>query len=325
MMAEYTIQVRTILTSLLGMTDKGGMNNADKIISDSWNKVFTVPFPIWNENYRATLCEKILKHYYMREICCETIGLWLFYLNRELQEIMPYYNELYKTISDDFEHLMENTNLKRNNSNDKSGYSEDDKTGKSISTNYQTDKNSNSNTDNSTTTTVSDVTLVESNTDTVKGKQTNSHSDTSNGNGKGVKKYSDTPQGTIANVETGSYLTNVTIDESTAANTNTASDENNTDTTTTGQKNSNTGSNDTSKTTNNSINTSVGVNSAQSTTDNVDNSKSIYGDIEHAIELVKGKAGGSSYVEQLMKIRDYLINIDMMIIHELEDCFMGIY
>ena len=53
-------------------------------------------YPIFNETYRTILNNKILNHYYMREIGFETAGLFKFYLNNKLNEIMPYYNILYK-------------------------------------------------------------------------------------------------------------------------------------------------------------------------------------------------------------------------------------
>lgn len=52
-------------------------------------------YPIFNENYRERLNNKILDHYRFREIGLETPTLFKFYLNRKLNEIMPYYNQLY--------------------------------------------------------------------------------------------------------------------------------------------------------------------------------------------------------------------------------------
>ncbi len=52
-------------------------------------------YPIFDENYRNTLNKKILYHYYEDEIAFETAGLFKFYLNNKLNEIMPYYNNLY--------------------------------------------------------------------------------------------------------------------------------------------------------------------------------------------------------------------------------------
>jgi hypothetical protein len=54
-------------------------------------------YPIFDENYRATLNKKILDHYNFREIGFETAGMFKFYLNTVMNEIMPYYNKLYNS------------------------------------------------------------------------------------------------------------------------------------------------------------------------------------------------------------------------------------
>lgn len=54
-------------------------------------------YPIFNEEYRRTLNNKIIEHFYFREIGFETPQLFKRFLNRKLNEIMPYYNKLYET------------------------------------------------------------------------------------------------------------------------------------------------------------------------------------------------------------------------------------
>lgn len=54
-------------------------------------------YPIFDEAYRETLNQKLIEHYWMDEIGSETIQLFVFRLNRNMREIMPYYNELYKS------------------------------------------------------------------------------------------------------------------------------------------------------------------------------------------------------------------------------------
>lgn len=55
------------------------------------------PFPIFDEGYRAKLQEKITDHYRYWEIGQETIDQFRFTLNRKMREIMPLYNQLYKS------------------------------------------------------------------------------------------------------------------------------------------------------------------------------------------------------------------------------------
>ena len=93
MMAKYTITIKTLID-----------NNFD-FKMDS--------YPIFDENYRNTLNQNILYHYYENEIGFETAPLFRFYLNQKLNEIMPYYNELYKVQKKliDENLLLNNVNL----------------------------------------------------------------------------------------------------------------------------------------------------------------------------------------------------------------------
>lgn len=66
-------------------------------------------YPIYDEAYRTVLNDKIKKRYYFREIGYETAELFIWHLDRLMNEIMPYYNEIYKSqlilISPDFNPL----------------------------------------------------------------------------------------------------------------------------------------------------------------------------------------------------------------------------
>ena len=68
-------------------------------------------YPIFDENYRNTLNQNILNHYYESEIGFETASLFRFYLNQTLNEIMPYYNELYKIQKEVLKNTTNNVNL----------------------------------------------------------------------------------------------------------------------------------------------------------------------------------------------------------------------
>lgn len=95
-MAKYTTEVRSICESLSGLKESVGYASVDEVIANSYDKIFDA-FPIFDEAYRETLCSKILKHYYTREIGAESFGLWKLQLNRKMEEIMPYYNQLYES------------------------------------------------------------------------------------------------------------------------------------------------------------------------------------------------------------------------------------
>lgn len=53
-------------------------------------------YPIFDEEYRPTLNRKITRHFYNQEIGMETISMFQLAMSRLMDEIMPYYNELYK-------------------------------------------------------------------------------------------------------------------------------------------------------------------------------------------------------------------------------------
>ena len=76
-MAKYTIELRKLI-----------QNDFDIGLKD---------YPIFDEEYRDTLNKKIINHYWMREIGFETAGAFKHYLNATMDEIMPYYNQLYKS------------------------------------------------------------------------------------------------------------------------------------------------------------------------------------------------------------------------------------
>ena len=96
-MSLYTTEVRYICEEAAGLEESVGQEDVNEILSKVWDKVVPQKWPIWDEAYRPVLTQKILKHYYTREIAYETVGLWKLKLETKLDEIMPYYNELYAT------------------------------------------------------------------------------------------------------------------------------------------------------------------------------------------------------------------------------------
>lgn len=96
-MSKYTTEVRYICEQKSGLEESKGFTSVDNIISKSWDKIFTSKVNFFDEDYRQVICKKILKHYYMREIGCETVGLWMLWMNTRLEEIMPFYNQLYES------------------------------------------------------------------------------------------------------------------------------------------------------------------------------------------------------------------------------------
>lgn len=184
-MSKYTTEVRFICESKSGLENSSGADNVDEVIAGAWNKIFTSKAPFFDESYRSVLCQKILKHYYLREICCETVGIWKLWMNERLETIMPYYNQLYESELIKFEPLND-VNLTRKHDRTVDGTEE--RNGETSDTNNGT----------------REVTGTNDTKETGTGKTTTSASSDE------TKRdlYSDTPQGAITGLENENYLTN---------------------------------------------------------------------------------------------------------------------
>lgn len=144
-MSKYTTLVRFILESKSGLEESKGSNSIDDIIANSWDKIFTTKVAFFDETYRQFLCSKILKHYYFREIGMETAGQWMYYMNTKLEEIMPYYNQLYESARLEFEPFID-TNLTRTNTIAKANESKENGTTSNNGSNNSTTRDSYSDT-----------------------------------------------------------------------------------------------------------------------------------------------------------------------------------
>lgn len=134
-MAKYTTLVRSICEVKAGLDESTGFTNVDQVLNGSWNKIFTTQCEFFDEDYRSILCKKILKHYYMREIGAETAGLWMLWMNTKLEEIMPFYNQLYKSELLEFNPLYD-VELTRQHTTESEGNSTTNASGTNTSTAY---------------------------------------------------------------------------------------------------------------------------------------------------------------------------------------------
>ena len=193
-MSKYTTEVRFICENASGLGESKGYIDVDTIIIYAIPIIFTFTFPIFDENYRTVLEKKILKHFYTREICEETVGLWKLRLDTKLNEIMPYYNKLYKSELLEFNPLY-TANLTRTKKTD-----------------YDSNRNENENINDTTN---NNGTTNSANESSVKGTGSGTSSNT------GTDLYSDTPQGSLTGVDSETYLTNArkTTDSGTTSST----------------------------------------------------------------------------------------------------------
>ena len=202
-MSKYTTEVRFICETALGLTDSVGFNDVESVLDKSWSKIFS-DFPIFDEEYRAELCKKILRHYYTREICCETVGRWKLFLDDKMKNIMPYYNQMYKSELLKIQPLV---NVDRSVTHE--GKGSDSKSMRRSGTN-SSQTNTTGSVDKST-----------------QRNGTNSSQTNTTGSTDTWSYYSDTPQGGIEGIQNNEYLTNATHNTGTDSTGSTLSGSNN--------------------------------------------------------------------------------------------------
>ena len=255
-MSEYTIEVREVVNMFSNSKD-----DLNTKIKTSLPSIFNFDFPIWVESYRPILEEKIVRHFFTREISTETIELWQFYLAEKLNLIMPYYNKLYETTVKEYDYMdtvnyTDVFNVNKNENNKAEVLSNG--SGKTIG--------------------------VENGRTTANG--TSNESSTSN------LYHSDFPQGNVNN-----STDYVTSGDSTIVSSNGSSE---------------------------NESTSANSNSSTSENENKSNSENTMLYAEDSLRKIKGN-NGTPFTDLLIKYRESLINIDMLVINELNDLFMGIY
>lgn len=307
-MSKYTTEVRYICEHYAGLDESVGYDNVEQVINNCLTKVFDFNFPIFDETYRSVLETKILRHYYTREIGLETVGLWKLKLNTKLNEIMPYYNQLYKSELIKFNPLYD-VDLTRERKVEGKGTKDTENTEK---------RNGSNNVENSQNTDVDNNENVSDN-DSRNNKTNSTANGTQNqsNTGNGTNMYSDTPQGAITDLQAGKYLTNATIDSATNTFAGASNDttEQTVDETVNNERNS-----DGSSSTSVEGTTDTTFNSNMNGTSNTTLSNT-----EDYLERVIGSNGGESFSKRIDDYRRTFINIDMMVINELEELFFGLW
>lgn len=290
-MSKYTTEVRYICETDAGLKESKGYDSVNEIIANSRTKIFNFDYPIFDSNYKNILETKILKHYYTREIGFETVGLWKLKLDTKMNEIMPYYNQLYKSTLLEFNPL----------------WTEE----------YQTlhnKKNDGTNVNNSLATGSTNVSETSVNSTVNKEKldqtrdNTNVTSDLRKDTNVSRDKYSDTPQGALTNIENDTYLTNarkITEDNKTEDDKTSINED---------------------KLTGNNENTSdsSNVKSSDNAFNNANDSINVYNNLEDYLEVASGRRGKDAS-ELLMNYRKTFLNIDMQVIDELEELFLHLW
>ena len=291
-MSKYTTEVRFICEQKAGLTESVGFNNINSVLDKSWDKIFTSNWEIFDESYRKILCEKILRSYYTREICAETVGLWQLWLDSTLCEIMPMYNQLYKTTIYEFNPLY-NTDITTTFTKTVKGT--DSKTGKTNSSNDGTRTD--------------DYTTTDSGNSSIEGNTKHNSKTYHNEGTSETNKYNDTPQGGVSGIESGKYLTDIRMIHR-ANNIEDSNIENGTNY----AKNLSEG-----KSTNKGTVKNTGKSSEESSESGTSETTETW------TEKVMGKNNSENYGQLLIEFRKSIINIDKMIIDELKPLFIQLW
>lgn len=91
-MSRFTIPLKRVIPLTGGTADV-----VDGVRVLTGGDIGLAYYPIFDETYRPALNGRIVDHYYNREIGMETIEMFQLAMRRKMNEIMPYYNQLYKS------------------------------------------------------------------------------------------------------------------------------------------------------------------------------------------------------------------------------------
>ena len=208
-MSKYTMQLGYVVKQEMKYNQCNEIEAYRKILGD---------YPIFDENYRDTLNRKIIEHYYMREIGQETPSLFKFFIQRKMREIMPYYNQLYKSetidfnplfnidITESYEHTVSNEQSGKSNADSENNSTTDSNTdieSRDISTPATVNKETIVNCDtpqegitqydidnNTYVTNYSRSSSAQSGTDTTEGSQSETRKDKNNSNSTTSQNFS---------------------------------------------------------------------------------------------------------------------------------------
>lgn len=323
-MSKYTTEVRFICEKYAGYNESVGYSGVENILDKSWDKIFDFQFPIFDENYRPILCKKILKHYYTREIGFETVALWKLKLDMAMNEIMPYYNQLYESTLLKFDPLNDADYTKTHEGSD-SGEGEELGT----HTGTVTDELAHGGTVTDTNLHTGTVTDAGTHGGTIRDQGTKEGNIDDVGNEQVSETtwdvYSDTPQGALTNVDQNTYLTNarkITHELERDTTNNRDYDEETDSTRTFNETTGNT------RTFNEQLENEREYDETNENSREYDEATSTnrtYENTNEYIEHIVGKFPGRSFSKMLQEFRDTFLNIDVDVIGDLSDLFIKLW
>lgn len=280
-MSKFTTEVRYICQNYA----QDNTLSIEDTITKAKPYIFNDTWTAGTEEHKQELEQKILRHYYMQEIGFETVGAWKLYLNSTLAEIMPKYNLLYENLDNIKSKLFDTVDFNEDTEDTSKSHNEGKTETKNTS---ESDSTGNDNTHS-----------ISKSTGKGTGESSNSSDSTA------WTEFNDTPQGSLRNIDNGTYLTNATKNRSSGS----------------GQANSSNTSEGTDETTSNNDSTTHTEGNNNSVSNNIGDSNTGRQGTRH----VHGKNSGGDYLDQYLKLMNEYNDIDQMIISDLQPLFMGLW
>lgn len=333
-MSEYTTTVRYICEFYNNQNKSTGYSTIESVIENSYSKIFDFNYPIFDESYKSILEKKILKYFYLYEICCETASEWKLFLCNKLNEIMPYYNQLYNSEKIKIEPFITNDTTTTYTSSK----NESNETHRNLSGTLE-GTNTESTTDNASIINNEKTTKIGSNAITSAGENkttTNSSGENNsvkniehNENNEKTSIFSDYPQAT-SDLTNGTYASGKnyekTIGSGKESQSDTLTKTENITNTITSTKNDSENINE-SNTLNRGEKTTRKLSAENARTENTTNTENANSTNEGTENYTSNTKGFSNanQSELLLKYRETFVNIDQMIINDLRSLFFTLY
>jgi len=334
-MADYTLELNELLRDGYNL----GLGIADyELIKET----YLDPVTEKNKNLREELNGMILDHFRFREIGFETPARFRYFLNRKMREIMPYYNQIFKSqflefnplynieLYEDYTHTVDNTGKTTQSSTDiNTGGGTENSTSDTTNTGGGTENltSDTTNTGGGTEHSTADIVNTGGGTDHSTLVATNTDDN--------LNVSANTPQSKISDAEIRehNYASSTAHDvkANTTSNTNdSTSTVNNTSNVVNNSTTTNTNSGsvvNTSATTNNNTgsvaNTSATTRTNTGTNEGLINSEGKTIESYHKTEL--GSSAGLSFNVAVKQWRGNMLNIFQLIFTDLEPLFMQLW
>lgn len=268
-------------------------------ILDAGVKLWDFEYPSYYQGIeKAAFEQKVIDHFYFRQIGAETVGRFLHYFRRTVREIMPYYIQRYKSVE-----LMEDPEIRPlenyNMIEEFSAEGSEDETRSGTTGGTSSGKETRTGSTGATT----------ESTGTSSGTGSKSTTESS----KDTSVHSDTPQGQLSmTISADGSATLAYASDLTQQVTNGSGSESSEASESTTQSSKTTGtSSETSETSGTTSGTSSET-GAKTSTDT------------HRLTR-RGNIGVTTYAQLLQGYRETFLNIDMEVINELEICFLGVF